>query len=83
MIDMDAELIAQGPVECRVSRRPCPECGCPSELALDSNANAEASWMECGWCEYRFQARCDEETLVERWNKISRKKMPVFVEHDD
>lgn len=58
--------------------KPCPKCGCPDELALDSNSDAEASWIECGWCEHRMQARCDEETLAERWNKLTRKNMPAF-----
>ena len=59
---------------------PCPKCGCPDELVLDSNSNAEASWIDCHWCDYRFQKRCDEEALAERWNKINRKKMPVYEE---
>jgi hypothetical protein len=62
--------------------KPCPKCGCPDELELDSNADAEASWIECHYCEHRMQARCDEETLAERWNRLGRKKMPVFVEDD-
>lgn len=57
---------------------PCPKCGCPDELTLDSNGDAEASWIECGWCEHRMQRHCDEETLTEKWNALSRKKMPVF-----
>lgn len=62
---------------------PCPKCGCPDELYLDSSSAAEASWIECCWCEYRVQQKCDEETLVERWNKLSRKKMPEFCPEDD
>jgi hypothetical protein len=58
--------------------KPCPKCGCPDELSLDSSRDAEASWIECGWCEYRVQKRCDEETLVEKWDALSRKKMPAF-----
>lgn len=57
---------------------PCPKCGCPDELQLDSSIAAEASWIDCGWCDHRMQSRCDEETLTERWNKLSRKKMPAF-----
>jgi len=60
--------------------KPCPKCGCPDDLELDSNADAEASWIECHWCEHRMQARCDEETLTYRWNKLSRKRMPAFIE---
>lgn len=37
-------------------------------------------WNDCGNCEYRFQKSCDEETLEERWNKLSRKNMPAYVE---
>ena len=62
--------------------KPCPKCGCPDELELDSSSASEASWIECHNCEYRMQSRCDEETLEERWNKLSRKKMPEFVEAD-
>ena len=62
--------------------QPCTKCGCPDELELDSSSAAEASWIECHNCERRMQARCDEETLTERWNKLSRKKMPAYVEPD-
>jgi len=62
--------------------KPCPKCGCPEELELDSNSDAEASWIECHNCEHRMQARCDEETLADQWNKLSRKKMPEYVELD-
>lgn len=57
---------------------PCPKCGNPAELELDSSSAAEASWIVCGWCEHKMQARCDEETLSERWNKLSRRDMPAF-----
>ena len=62
--------------------KPCPRCGCPDELELDSNGAAGASWIECHWCEYRVQQKCDEETLLERWNVKNRKKMPEFIEDD-
>lgn len=62
---------------------PCPKCGCSDELELDSNCDAEASWIDCHWCEFRYQRRCDEETIAERWNKISRKNMPAFIEQDE
>jgi hypothetical protein len=71
---------AQVPSE---QRLPCPKCGCSDELELDSNVDAEASWIECNWCEYRFQKKCDEETLVERWNALSRKKMPASFSTED
>lgn len=60
--------------------KPCPKCGCHDELELDSNSAAEASWIQCHNCEYRVQQRCDEETLTERWDKMSRKKMPAYEE---
>lgn len=60
---------------------PCPKCGCADELELDSSI-AEASWIECHNCEHKMQAKCDEETLTERWNRISRKNMPTYVEPD-
>ena len=59
--------------------KPCPECGCP-DVSIDSSSAAEASWIECDMCDFRFQRKCDEETLVERWDKLSRKKMPAYVE---
>lgn len=58
--------------------KPCPKCGCPDELILDSSSAAEASWIECAWCGHRMQAKCDEETLEARWNRLSRKHMPLF-----
>lgn len=61
---------------------PCPKCGCQDELELDSSSAAEASWIECHNCEHRMQAKCDEETLAERWNKLSRKNMPEYREVD-
>lgn len=64
-------------------RYPCPRCGCPHELELDSNRHAEASWVECHWCDYRLQDACDEETLVERWNALDRSKMPAFGRNPD
>lgn len=60
--------------------QPCPKCGCPDELTLDSSSYAEASWIDCHYCDHRMQRRCDEETLVEKWNALSRKRMPVFAE---
>lgn len=60
--------------------KPCPRCGAPDWLTLDSSSDAEASWIVCGLCDYRFQRRCDEETLEEKWDKLSRKNMPVYVE---
>lgn len=62
----------------RESKLPCPKCGCPDELNIDSSSAAEASWIDCGNCDFKFQKACDEETLEERWNKLSRKKMPPF-----
>ena len=53
--------------------KPCPKCD-SDDLHLDSSSAAEASWIECNDCEYRFQKRCDEETLIERWNKLRRRK---------
>lgn len=62
------------------SMKLCPKCGCSGELELDSSSAAEASWIECHNCGYRIQQKCDEETLIERWNKLTRKGMPIFVE---
>ncbi|PJM72081.1 hypothetical protein [Achromobacter ruhlandii] len=58
--------------------KPCPECGCPDEAYVDSNRHAEASWITCGYCDHRIQAKVDEETLTERWNALDRSNMPAF-----
>lgn len=58
--------------------KPCPKCGCPDEVFIDSNRQAEASWIECGYCNHRMQASVDEETLTERWNALDRSDMPTF-----
>ena len=63
--------------------KPCPACGCPEELELDSCSAAEASWIECHDCGHRMQRRCDEETLVERWNEVDRRTMPPWEQIDD
>jgi hypothetical protein len=62
--------------------KPCPKCGNPDELDLDSSNVANASWVECGWCEFRFQQKCCEEILEKRWDKIDRSSMPAFVAED-
>lgn len=59
--------------------KPCPKCGCADELTVDSSAIAEASWIECGMCDFRFQRACDEETLKEKWDALSRLSMPLFM----
>lgn len=65
------------PTEAGAGVGPCPKCGCP-DVHADSSSAAEASWIDCEGCDYRFQKRCDEETLVEKWNAINRKSMPVY-----
>lgn len=55
----------------------CPKCGCP-DVHADSSSAAEASWIDCEGCDYHFQKRCDEETLIEKWNALNRKKMPTY-----
>jgi hypothetical protein len=59
--------------------KPCPNCGC-HDVHLDSSSAAGASWIECEGCDNRFQRKCDEEALAERWNKLNRSAMP---EYDD
>lgn len=59
--------------------KPCPKCGCPHAY-IDSSSIAEASWVDCENCEFHYQGKCDEETIEERWDKLSRKKMPAYVE---
>ena len=58
--------------------KPCPKCGCNDryELEVDSSSIANASWVYCSYCEYRFQHKCSEEAVVKRWNKIDRTNMP-------
>jgi hypothetical protein len=58
--------------------KPCPKCGNPDELVLDSSRHAGASWIKCGWCDHRMQADCCEEALEKRWNKLDRASMPAF-----
>lgn len=48
---------------------PCPKCGC-DDLHIDSNLQANASWIECNECEHRLQMPCSEEEIVDRWNVI-------------
>lgn len=59
--------------------KPCPKCGCP-DVSLDSSSIAEASWIECDLCDFRYQQRCCEESLAKRWNKLDRSAMPAFEE---
>jgi hypothetical protein len=59
--------------------KPCPKCGCPDELCLDSSRYAEASWIECHDCGHRVQESCPEEIMARRWNKLDRSAMPVYV----
>ena len=62
--------------------KPCPSCGNPGdtewELELDSSSIASASWIECEYCEFRYQANRDEESLVKRWNALDRSSTPPF-----
>jgi hypothetical protein len=78
MIIRNTPIRTKGPVRISTdsAMRPRPHCGDPDWLTLDSNSAAEASWIECGLCDYRFQRRCDEETLTERWNKLKRAVQP-------
>ena len=62
--------------------KPCPNCGCPDELETDSSSIANASWVECHYCEFRLQAAVPEETIEKRWNKLDRSAMPAYVEED-
>lgn len=60
--------------------KPCPKCGCPDELELDSSNIGNASWVECHYCEFRLQEAVPEETIAIRWNKLDRSAMPYFEE---
>lgn len=62
-----------------MSIKPCPKCGNPDIADADSESAAEASWIECDYCEFRFQQRCCEETCVTRWNRLDRSSMPEFI----
>lgn len=59
---------------------PCPKCGCPDELELDSSSIANASWVDCHYCDFRLQEPVPEETIVEIWNRLDRGAMPSFEE---
>lgn len=59
--------------------KPCPKCGCP-DVCLDSSSIAEASWIDCDCCNFHYQQKCCEESLLKRWNKLDRSAMPAFEE---
>ena len=53
----------------------CPKCGC-DEITVDSGG--WSSVIECDDCDYRKEQKCDEDTLIERWNKLKRKPKEVL-----
>lgn len=57
----------------------CPKCG-SHDVYIDSNRQAEASWIECADCDHRMQQKVDEDTLMQRWNALDRSAMPIFDE---
>ena len=38
----------------------------------------EVSILSCDDCEFEKRGKCDEETLIERWNKLKRKPKEVL-----
>ena len=36
------------------------------------------SYIKCDTCEFEKRGKCDEETLIERWNKLKRKSKEVL-----
>ncbi len=55
----------------------CPKCG-SDELDVVSNIHLEISIISCDDCEFEKRGKCDEETLIERWNKLKRKPKEVL-----
>ena len=55
----------------------CPKCGC-EDLTLESSLQMEVSILSCDDCEFEKRGKCDEETLIERWNKLKRKPKEVL-----
>lgn len=72
---MKPRKLAQANFNCK----PCPKCGCHN-VGLDSSSIAEASWIDCESCDFHYQQKCCEETLLKRWNKLDRSAMPVHEE---
>jgi len=62
--------------------KPCPQCGChdQSDLELDSERIANASWVECSMCGFRLQDSVPEQTIARLWNQLDRSSMPHFEE---
>lgn len=50
----------------------CPRCGY-EDLSVDSSIHMQVSIVSCDTCEFEKRGKCDEETLIERWNKLKRK----------
>lgn len=69
---MDAELIAQGPVECMVGRLlPCPCCGAPAAVGYSAKAQLGLpGWTaDCTVCTESAQyTRFTRDRAVESWN---------------
>lgn len=51
----------------------CPECGEDDYAYIDSCREMQISEISCGLCDFRFQKKVPEETLIEKYNKIKRK----------
>jgi hypothetical protein len=49
----------------------CPECGNRC-LTIDSSSAMRKSSIYCSVCEHEMIGECNEETLIERWNKAAR-----------
>ena len=54
----------------------CPKCG-SNDITLDSSG--WSSIISCDDCDYSKEGKCDEDTLVERWNKLKRKSKEVLI----
>jgi hypothetical protein len=73
--DLNRELEAQQ--SCDEFLRPnyCPKCGY-EWVSVESSYFA--SVVCCDTCDYEKQGKCDEDTLIERWNKLKRKPQEVL-----
>ena len=67
---LNAELEAQHSSDEILRPNYCPKCGF-DWVSVESGYFA--SVISCDMCDYEKHGKCDEDTLIERWNKLKRK----------
>lgn len=60
----------------------CPKCGC-GDISIESNIDLRYSKIQCTECEYAVAKKVDEDTLVEKWNKLLRKPLQWLKDNSD